>query len=492
MTLFEACLSPHGPQLSSPSQLRRPASRRKRVTTQSARRPQANEEDCRRITAEIGYLSPNHSTLSRPELIGSIARFFSFHTPKMNALSGFLLLLVVISTRYLIIPSLIGFDSSANLLNYFDVLFNNPFISYKTLKECIFMVENSAYVHTGSNLNQLPLYVKLFSLIPEKFHFYVFCMFDFGSMWFVLQIATNNSKKEAKLSTPVKMLLYLLNPLIYINLLMKTGFVIVQFCIIMTIYHIQKSKSSMNTLMAGGFTALAAYFDIYNLGLSLVLLNFAPAKNPLLIGSFSSILTLLMASSYKMQPTFVANNIISKLLFKEQYPNIGLWWYFFIEIFQEYRDFFKFIFNCYCFIFVVPIFIRFKKYPLQAFVILLTWITLFKPYPSFGELGFILTCFVYWFDLSIIKYKFLMVLLIVHSLILLPVFYHLWITIGSGNSNFFYALTLVYVASLVLILLGMIKSVLYREYEAAYVSAADESDAGQKDEEKKLLNLVFV
>lgn len=408
----------------------------------------------------------------------------------MNALSGLLILLVVIPTRYLVIPTLVGFDSSANLLNYFDVLFNNPFISYKTLKECIYMLGNSAYIQTGSNLNQLPLYVKLFSFIPEKLHFYVFCVFDLGSMWFILKISDSHSNKESKLSSTAKILLYLLNPLIYINLLMKTEFVVVQFCIIMTIYHIQRNKSSMSTLMAGGFIALAAYFDIYNLGLSLVLLNFAPAKNSLFIGSFSSILALLMAISYKMQPTFVANNIISKLLFKEQYPNIGLWWYFFIEIFQEYRDFFKFVFNCYCFIFVIPIFIRFKKYPLQAFVMLFTWITLFKPYPSFGELGLILTCFVYWFDLSIVKYKFVMVLLIVHSLILLPVFYHLWITIGSGNSNFFYALTLVYVASLVLILLGMIKSVLYKEYEASSVSAAGENENDQ--DKKKPLNLVFV
>jgi len=91
--------------------------------------------------------------------------------------------------------------------------------------------------------------------------------------------------------------------------------------------------------------------------------------------------------------------------------------------------------------------------------------------------------------MNIVDNKLIMWLLVIHSLVLLPVFYHLWITVGSGNSNFFYAMTLVYVVSIALILLGMIKSVLYKEY----VEVNDlEKEAKDGDKPQKKLNLVCV
>ncbi|CAI8509016.1 unnamed protein product [Hanseniaspora opuntiae] len=135
-----------------------------------------------------------------------------------------------------------------------------------------------------------------------------------------------------------------------------------------------------------------------------------------------------------------------------------------------------------------PIFLRFKSYPLQAAMILFTWITMFKPYPTVGELGFILTAFVSWFDMNVIENKLIMGLLVMHSLVLLPVFYHLWITVGSGNSNFFYAMTLVYVIGLALVLLGMIKSLLYKEY----ITINCDDDNNEDSTSGKKLNLVCV
>ncbi|XBW35266.1 hypothetical protein QEN19_000834 [Hanseniaspora menglaensis] len=410
----------------------------------------------------------------------------------MAVLFSLFTLIVVVSTRYFLIPSLLGLDSNANLLQYLDVLFNTPYTSYKTLKECIIMLNYNGNSNLGSNLNQAPLYVSFFNVIPERLHFYIFCLFDIGSFYYIIQITNNRNEKELGPNSSIKLILYLLNPLIYINLLMKTTFVIIQFCIIMAIYHIQQSKSTKSINIAALMFAVVTYLDIYNLGLVLVLFNFIKDNKSLFLASYGSVFTIFMAVSFKLQPTFIMNNIVSKILFKEQYPNIGLWWYFFIEMFQEYRDFFKFVFNCYCYIFVLPIFIRFKNYSLQAFVILFTWITAFKPYPTIGELGFILLVFVYWFDLRIIEHKLIMCLLIIHSIILLPVFYHLWITIGSGNSNFFYALTLVYVVSVVLILLGMIKSVLYWEYEDDHQIVSTENKSETEINKQEKLNLVSV
>lgn len=101
---------------------------------------------------------------------------------------------------------------------------------------------------------------------------------------------------------------------------------------------------------------------------------------------------------------------------------------------------------------------------------------------------FILTAFVSWFDMNVIENKLIMGLLVMHSLVLLPVFYHLWITVGSGNSNFFYAMTLVYVIGLALVLLGMIKSLLYKEY----ITINCDDDNNEDSTSGKKLNLVCV
>ena len=396
-------------------------------------------------------------------------------------------LMVVVSTRYLAIPKLLSvFNAEQMMLQYVDVLFNTPFISYKTLKECILFTK---YKNDGSNLNQMPLYVLLFAKIPEYLHFYVFALVDILTLMYFIKLAVP-TKVGASLKT--KFWLYLFNPLTFLNLVMQTQFVFTQFFIVAALYYCQNYKLNTNNVYkAATAIAMSAYLDVYNIGLSLICLNFfleTKLKQAYII-AFVATMFILYAISYQINPYFIENVIFACVLFKEQYPNIGLWWYFFIEMFQEYRNFFKFVFNGYCYIFTIPIYLRFKNYPLQAAVILFTWITMFKPYPSIGELGLILTVFVSLFDMYIVDNKLIMWLLVIHSLVLLPVFYHLWITVGSGNSNFFYAMTLVYVVSIALILLGMIKSVLYKEY----VEVNDlEKEAKDGDKPQKKLNLVCV
>ncbi|KAL6940917.1 hypothetical protein ACO0OL_000029 [Hanseniaspora opuntiae] len=397
-----------------------------------------------------------------------------------------LLIIAYIATRYVLFPHLLKmFNAEQMMLQYIDILFNTPFISYKTLKECILFTQ---FKNNGSNLNQMPLYVSLFANIPEQLHFYMFAIIDVLTLLYFLRLDLSHFVST---SLKTKFWIYTLNPLTFLGLIMQTQFVFTQFFIIVALYYCLNYKANKNGIYKAAIPiAMATYLDVYNIGLSLVCLNFfitLKQKKQYAI-CFISALTSMYGISYLINPNFIDNVILSSVLFKEQYPNIGLWWYFFTEMFQEYRNFFKFVFNGYCYIFVIPIFLRFKSYPLQAAMILFTWITMFKPYPTVGELGFILTAFVSWFDMNVIENKLIIGLLVMHSLVLLPVFYHLWITVGSGNSNFFYAMTLVYVIGLALVLLGMIKSLLYKEY----ITINCDDDNNEDSTSGKKLNLVCV
>lgn len=64
-----------------------------------------------------------------------------------------------------------------------------------------------------------------------------------------------------------------------------------------------------------------------------------------------------------------------------------------------------------------------------------------------------------------LKYPFPVLLSLLYSSALAPTFYHLWINLGSGNSNFFYAITLVYALGLTIALADTLWVALRLEYD---------------------------
>lgn len=52
-----------------------------------------------------------------------------------------------------------------------------------------------------------------------------------------------------------------------------------------------------------------------------------------------------------------------------------------------------------------------------------------------------------------------------YAALLGPAFHHLWITAGSGNANFFYAITLVWTLALLILLTDFIYAVLRDQWE---------------------------
>ena len=63
------------------------------------------------------------------------------------------------------------------------------------------------------------------------------------------------------------------------------------------------------------------------------------------------------------------------------------------------------------------------------------------------------------------RYPFFATATILYAALLGPAFYHLWIYAGSGNANFFYAITLVWSLGLTVILTDSLFAVLRDEAE---------------------------
>lgn len=83
--------------------------------------------------------------------------------------------------------------------------------------------------------------------------------------------------------------------------------------------------------------------------------------------------------------------------------------------------------------------------PLFVIVTLCGLLAIFKPYPSIADSNLYLILLPLFPLLSEhMRYLFIVSCALLYCCILGPTFYYLWIYAGSGNANFFYAITLVW------------------------------------------------
>lgn len=128
--------------------------------------------------------------------------------------------------------------------------------------------------------------------------------------------------------------------------------------------------------------------------------------------------------------------------------------YFIGEMFQEFRVFFKFVLHSQVLVFSVPISIRFRARPLFACLLLSMLIAIFKPYPVAADTAFYLNLLPLFVHVLRWSQTGMMIGFIMHmAAVMGPATLYQWLHTGSANSNFFYAMTLVWAAAQVLLLL---------------------------------------
>jgi phosphatidylinositol glycan class U len=72
-----------------------------------------------------------------------------------------------------------------------------------------------------------------------------------------------------------------------------------------------------------------------------------------------------------------------------------MWWYFFTEMFDHFRPFFRGAFQLHLVIYVAPLCLRLQD-PLQATLVLVGGISTWKSYPTLGDMALwagLLGCF---------------------------------------------------------------------------------------------------
>ncbi|KAM3878363.1 phosphatidylinositol glycan anchor biosynthesis class U protein isoform 1-T1 [Diretmus argenteus] len=162
-------------------------------------------------------------------------------------------------------------------------------------------------------------------------------------------------------------------------------------------------------------------------------------------------------------------------------PNIGLFWYFFAEMFEHFRLFFLFVFQINVFFYTIPLSIKLKDHPVFLIFMQLAVISIFKSYPTVGDIALYLAFLPVWSHLHrFLRNIFLVSCVLLACSALFPVLWHLWIYAGSANSNFYYAITLLFNVAQILLVSDYFYAYLRREHHLThglYLKRADGSEA---------------
>ncbi|ROW18245.1 hypothetical protein VPNG_00438 [Cytospora leucostoma] len=347
---------------------------------------------------------------------------------------------------------------------------STPVTSFKRLQEGLFLYNHNVSPYDGGVYHQAPLLLPLFSLLPSFASFPVFTYLlyiavDLLSANALITIAeSGEAGSSAQFSSPrrdkrwsglIVATLFLFNPFTIATCIGRPTSVFTTCAILHAVAN-AVTGAPYSAVIAMSF---AAYLSMYPALLlpPLVLLAYdrshrsGKTQPTIFVASCVGVAAATVAALFQMSYfitgswEFLSSTYGIQLTLTDLTPNVGLWWYFFIEMFDSFRSFFLAVFWLHLSSYVGALSIRIRRQPLLVITLLLGIFGIFKPYPSISDTSlFLAMAPLYRHVFPLMRYTFVIAATILYSTFLGPAFYYLWIYAGSGNANFFYAITLVW------------------------------------------------
>jgi len=289
------------------------------------------------------------------------------------------------------------------------------------VQEGLFLYNHGLSPYDGGVFHQAPLLLPLFSLLPDPTRYplvtvLLYTLVDLASAYALMQIFASGqsyttrfftSPRESKRwSSSAVAAAYLFNPFVILTCLARSTNVFGNLFIL-----IATLKACRGAVLGSAFAlAIASYMALHPLLLlppltilcydSWVLRRNKTGQNAstTTLASFAVRYTLVLVAaiailfvlSYALigDWSFISSVYASRLLLPDLTPNVGLWWYFFIEIFDSFRNFFLGVFWLHMASYSPALTIRLREQPLAAVVLLCGIFAVFQPYANVGDAGF--------------------------------------------------------------------------------------------------------
>ncbi|KAJ8041054.1 Phosphatidylinositol glycan anchor biosynthesis class U protein [Holothuria leucospilota] len=366
---------------------------------------------------------------------------------------------------------------------------STPLTSWKRMTEGMFLIKNGISPYLGDNFHEPPLLLYFFTIMDNTTPALiplVFLFLDLTTAFLLYRVAkyllryllSEQIKEGPSYAKDVDVLLlkrsslssiptlvlsiYLLNPFSILTCSAQSTIIITNVLVTATFLLTLKGQWWSATLSL----ALASYQSLYPVMLivpcAMHVANLKMQENKESISyssptavtimlkialSFLLWSVILITLSFLMLESwdFLQSTYGFILSVPDLKPNLGLFWYYFMEMFEHFRIFFLWVFQMNAFIYTIPLTIILWKCPSFVFFCQLVLIAIFKSYPSLGDITVYLALLPVWsHTFHYLRNGLVVSVMIVISTVLAPVLWHLWIYAGSANANFFFAFTLIY------------------------------------------------
>ncbi|ERF68127.1 hypothetical protein EPUS_06938 [Endocarpon pusillum Z07020] len=292
---------------------------------------------------------------------------------------------------------------------------STPVSSYKRLQEGLFLYIRNVSPYEGGIFHQAPLLLPLFSLLPGRSSIslttgLLYTLMDLANANALAKIADSGEavssrlftspRKETRLDGAALSIAYLFNPFTIAGCFGRSTSAFTNTAIV----HAVSNAVTGSPFRAMFALALASYLSMYPIllfpPLALLCWDQAVQKSNQKVGGlnmgmnltaslFACINGFLWLSFMVMGGSwdFLSATYGFHLSVPDLTPNVGLWWYFFIEIFDSFREFFLGTFWLQLAAYVGGLTLRVRRQPLFVITSLLGLFAIFKPYPSISDVS---------------------------------------------------------------------------------------------------------
>ncbi|CAA99928.2 GPI transamidase component GAB1 [Caenorhabditis elegans] len=351
--------------------------------------------------------------------------------------------------------------------------------SFEKLKDSIAMVDDGLNPFEAKNMHFPPLTLHLFRFLLNTAPTMILPLFisiDVATTW-ILSSAADVVWRQTHGSSSIRKLifsLYAFNPITIVSTGILSLTVIQNFVSAVILLSLVTDRPTICAILIGAWSS----FTIY----PFILISCLVFRSN---GSIVKFLSLVLVSALTTI-TFVGINYLlnnqslnflgpvyaSILNFSSIQPNSGLYWYFFVQIFEHFRSFYTMSFVVLYFFMPIPITFLIRKDTILHFTIIGFLVSIFFPYPTLNQVSLLLA-FLPVHDVykKHFRYTILIAGTIVSTVFLMPVMWHMWIVSSSGNANFFFGTTIVYNVALINLVMDMIFVYSRRQIDLEYSDA---------------------
>ncbi|VBB32225.1 unnamed protein product [Acanthocheilonema viteae] len=251
---------------------------------------------------------------------------------------------------------------------------------------------------------------------------------------------------------------YMLNPVAVASCAILSLSVVCNLITALFILAFVKGSLLLSSILYSVLVHLSLYPAVY---ICALLVKFSTLKERMLTITFSTIMLigLLFFNRFLNENSWDYIDSTYKFLLdvRDLTPNVGIFWYFFIEVFNHFRRFFLWVFQINILVYLVPLSLTLRSNAFLLLYQLMILISVFASYPSMAESLIYLSLLPLFEHLrKYFRWKLIIGGALSATIVLAPVMWQMWIVTGSGNANFYFAVTLTYSVAQIFLLTDLL------------------------------------